>query len=104
MCCTSGPGTGEAATRGATVGPMAADTRPQVVVSEQPGDLVVDLVAALRPRLRDLPEESLRRQVTAALDELGDVRVRTYLPIIVERMVRVRLALPAHEEGLRLPA
>jgi hypothetical protein len=81
---------------------MAFDTRPQVV-SEQPGDLVVELVAALQPRLRDLPEESLRRQVTAALDELGEVRVRTYLPIIVERMVRRRLALPAHDE-LRLPA
>ena len=82
---------------------MAVDTRPQVVVTEQPGDLVVDLVAALQPRLRDLPEESLRRQVTAALDELGEVRVRTYLPIIVERMVRTRLALPAHDD-LRLPA
>jgi len=82
---------------------MAVDIRPQLVVDEEPRDLVVDLVATLQPRLRDLPEESLRRQVTAALDELGEVRVRTYLPILVERMVRTRLSLPAHDE-LRLPA
>ena len=82
---------------------MAVDTRPQVVLDEEPRDLVVDLVATLQPRLRDLPEDSLRRQVTAALDELGEVRVRTYLPIIVERMVRTRLALPTHDE-MRVPA
>jgi hypothetical protein len=86
---------------------MAVDTRPQVVVSagksKEPDDPVGDLVRTLRPRLGELPEDLLHPLVTAALDELGEVRVRTYLPIIVERMVRARITMPARD-ALRLPA
>ena len=83
---------------------MAVDTRPQVQVSGEEGDLVVDLVTALQPRLPDLPEDVLRRKVETAMQELGEVRVTTYLPILVERKVREELRNPQSHEGVRLPA
>ena len=93
----------------AKVSLMAVDNRPQVQVAEEQGDLVVGLVTALQPRLPDLPEDVLRRRVEAAMQELGEVRVTTYLPILVERRVREDLRGPrppgSHpNEVVRLPA
>jgi hypothetical protein len=53
---------------------------------------VDDLVAALRPRLADAvgPAEA-DRLVREARADLGDVRVTTYLPILIERQVRQRV-------------
>ena len=82
---------------------MAVDTRPQVQV-EEPRDLVVDVVQALQPRLADLSEDSLRRMVETAIQELGEVRVTTYLPILVERRVREDLRSAQPDDEVRLPA
>ena len=54
-------------------------------------DLVVEVSDALQPRLQDVAPESLRGMVASALRELGEVRVTTYLPIIVERLVREQI-------------
>ena len=66
---------------------MALLTPPAVMVTEE-RDLVVEVVDALQPRLPEVAPESLRGMVADALGELGEVRVTTYLPIIVERRVR----------------
>lgn len=83
---------------------MAMDTAS--ITSSDEHDPVVDMVHVLQPRLKDLPEESLRRMVEAALDDIGDVRVTTYLPILVERKVRddLRHGRRADDEVIRLPA
>ena len=70
---------------------MTVDARPDVQLNEADKDPVTDLVDTLRPRLEDLSEASLRDMVTSVLDEFGEVRVRTYLPILVERRVRDEL-------------
>jgi hypothetical protein len=65
-------------------------------------DLVVEVADALQPRLQEVAPESLRGMVASALGELGEVRVTTYLPIIVERRVREQIRV----EGTvgRIPA
>ncbi len=85
---------------------MATDTRQASPVVDDSRDLVVDVVQALQPRLKDLPEESLRRMVQSALDGMGDVRVTTYLPILIERKVRddLRQRPAVGDEVIRLPA
>ena len=86
---------------------MAIDSAQATPVVEDQRDLVVDVVQALQPRLKDLPEDSLRRMVQSALDGMGDVRVTTYLPILVERKVRddLRHGPPVEgDEVIRLPA
>ena len=85
---------------------MATDTRQASPVADDSRDLVVDVVQALQPRLKDLPEESLRRMVQSALDAMGDVRVTTYLPILIERKVRddLRHRPAVDDEVIRLPA
>lgn len=83
---------------------MAVDIRPQVQLLDGGRVRLDDVVETLRARLGDLPEESLRRLVAAALDELGEVRVTTYLPILVERKVRAGLAREQQGTPLRLPA
>ena len=89
---------------GATVWHMPVDTRSQVRGAEPEGDLTVDLVEALRPRLADLPADTLRHMVEAAVHDLGEVRVTTYLPILVERTVRERLRDQTRDDVVRLPA
>jgi hypothetical protein len=64
---------------------QAHPERPFVAVQD---DLVADLVTSLRPRLTSVPEEGLLELVRTALNELGEVRVTTYLPILVERRLR----------------
>jgi hypothetical protein len=64
---------------------QAHPERPVVAVQD---DLVADLVTSLRPRLTSVPEEGLPDLVRTALNELGEVRVTTYLPILVERRLR----------------
>ena len=94
------------ARRAAIVSRMATDTRQASPVADDSRDLVVDVVQALQPRLKDLPEESLRRMVQSALDAMGDVRVTTYLPILIERKVRddLRHRPAVGDEVIRLPA
>ncbi len=82
---------------GAIVATMTVDARPDVQLTEADTDPVTDLVNVLRPRLEDLPEASLRDMVTSVLDEFGEVRVTTYLPILVERRVRDELRHGAPE-------
>jgi hypothetical protein len=85
------------------VGSMAIQTPTPAAVSLAPEerDLVVEVVDALQPRLQEVAPDSLRGMVASALDELGEVRVTTYLPIIVERRVRQQLRL---EQAGRIPA
>ena len=83
---------------------MAIETKPREPLPPDRSELVVDVVQALQPRLKDLPEASLRRLVQSALDEMGDVRVTTYLSILVERKVRDELRQVHHEDVIRLPA
>ena len=68
---------------------MTVDVRPEKPVVEP--DTLTDLLDTLRPRLTGLPESSLRELVSTALHDFGDVRVTTYLPILVERRVREEL-------------
>jgi hypothetical protein len=63
-------------------------------------DLQADVTEALRPRFPDLEADRLRAMIGSAIARLGDVRVTTYLPILVERMVREDL----RADVLRLPA
>jgi hypothetical protein len=83
---------------------MAIETRQREPLPQDRSELVVDVVQALQPRLKDLPEASLRRLVQSALDEMGDVRVTTYLSILVERKVRDELRQVRHDDVIRLPA
>ena len=86
---------------------MAIDSPQATPHVEDQRDLVVDVVQALQPRLKDLPEDSLRRMVQSALDGMGDVRVTTYLAILVERKVRddLRHRAPVGDSDvIRLPA
>jgi hypothetical protein len=66
---------------------MTVQAHPERPVVLQ-DDLVADLVTSLRPRLTSVPEEGLPELVRTALHELGEVRVTTYLPILVERRLR----------------
>ena len=81
---------------------MAILTPPSVSVATEERDLVVEVVDALQPRLQDVAPESLRGLVASALGELGEVRVTTYLPIIVERRVREQLRVQSATS--RIPA
>ena len=81
---------------------MAILTPPSVTVANEDRDLVVEVVDALQPRLQEVAPESLRGMVASALGELGEVRVTTYLPIIVER--RVREQIRAQSATSRIPA
>jgi hypothetical protein len=38
-----------------------------------------------------LGEETVRQRFAEAVDSFADARIRTYLPVLVERMVRARL-------------
>jgi hypothetical protein len=67
---------------------MTVDVRPEKPVVESGNDTLTDLLDTLRPRLQELSESSLRELVSTALHDFGDVRVTTYLPILVERRVR----------------
>lgn len=67
---------------------MALLTTPDLQVVPGERDLVVEVVDALQPRLTEVAPGDLRGMVESALGELGEVRVTTYLPILVERRVR----------------
>lgn len=67
---------------------MALLTTPDLQVVPDERDLVVEVVDALQPRLTEVAPADLRGLVESALGELGEVRVTTYLPILVERRVR----------------
>jgi hypothetical protein len=84
-----------------TVAPHAAarQDRPQLLTSDHQREAVLgsdayvdQLVSSLRPRLPGVAPEGLPGLVRTALDALGEVRVTTYLPILVERRVRADLA------------
>ena len=81
---------------------MALLTSPAVTVATEERDLVAEVVEALQPRLPEVDPEALRSMVAAALGELGEVRVTTYLPIIVERRVREQLRVGSATS--RIPA
>ena len=69
--------------------PNASTDRPRLhVVREE--NSVVELVSSLRLRFLDMDERELTSAVTAALDDLGPVRVTSFLPILVERHIRDR--------------
>ena len=70
---------------------MAIQTPPAVTLATEERDLVVEVTDALQPRLQDVAPDALRGLVATALGELGEVRVTTYLPILVERDVREQL-------------
>ena len=72
---------------------MAIQTPPAMTLATEERDLVVEVVDALQPRLQEVAPDSLRDMVASALGELGEVRVTTYLPIIVERRVREQIKL-----------
>lgn len=40
----------------------------------------------------ELGEETVRRHFAEAVEDFADARIRTYLPVLVERAVRTRLA------------
>jgi hypothetical protein len=73
---------------------MTIDVRPQASTAESAAAEVDDLVAALRPRLVDeVGPAEVDRLVREARADLGEVRVTTYLPILVERRVRARVRM-----------
>jgi hypothetical protein len=80
---------------------MAIQTPVAAALATEDRDLVVEVVDALQPRLQEVAPESLRGMVATALGELGEVRVTTYLPIIVERRVREQIRV---QHAGRIPA
>jgi hypothetical protein len=70
---------------------MAIQTTPAMTIETEERDLVVEVVDALQPRLQEVSPDSLKGMVASVLGELGEVRVTTYLPIIVERRVREQI-------------
>jgi hypothetical protein len=71
--------------------PQAPGPSPAPTAEEE----VTELVAALRPRLADsVGESQVERLIREARAELGPVHVKTYLPILVERLVRQRARRP----------
>jgi hypothetical protein len=71
---------------------MTIDVRPQAPAAESADAEVDELVASLRPRLADaVGHAEVDRLVREARADLGVVRVTTYLPILVERLVRQRV-------------
>jgi len=71
---------------------MTIDVRPQASTAESAQAELDDLVAALRPRLADeVGHAEVDRLVREARADLGQVRVTTYLPILIERRVRARV-------------
>jgi hypothetical protein len=55
----------------------------------------LEVVDSVRPRLADVAGgRDLDAMINAAIDELGAVKVTTYLSILVERRVRARLGEP----------
>jgi hypothetical protein len=88
---------------------MASDVLPpgSIPSPRSEEDEVNDLVASLRPRLADTVAVSdVERLIREARADLGPVRVTTYLPILVERLVRQRArttaTVPAVEVGIDL--
>jgi hypothetical protein len=68
---------------------MTIDVPVQATPAESAAAEVDELVAALRPRLADaVGHAEVDRLVREARAALGQVRVTTYLPILVERRVR----------------
>jgi hypothetical protein len=68
---------------------MTIDPRPAAPTADAE---VSELVASLRPRLADaVGHEEVDRLVREARAHLGAVRVTTYLPILIERLVRQRV-------------
>jgi hypothetical protein len=64
----------------------------QASTAEEAEAEVNELVAALRPRLADeVGLADVDRLVREARADLGQVRVTTYLPILIERQVRQRV-------------
>jgi hypothetical protein len=59
------------------------------------GPVEADVLASVRQRLLDVPEQDVERLVHEALVAIGPVRVTTYLPILVERRVRQGLRATA---------
>jgi hypothetical protein len=73
---------------------MTIDVRPQASTAKSAEAEVDDLVAALRPRLADeVGHAEVDRLVREARADLGEVRVTTYLPILIERRVRARVRM-----------
>jgi hypothetical protein len=73
---------------------MTIDVRPEASTADSAAAEVDDLVAALRPRLVDeVGPTEVDRLVREARADLGEVRVTTYLPILIERRVRARVRL-----------
>jgi hypothetical protein len=73
---------------------MTIDVRPEASTADSAAAEVDDLVAALRPRLVDeVGPAEVDRLVREARADLGEVRVTTYLPILVERRVRARVRM-----------
>lgn len=71
---------------------MAVDERRPVSASSAATLEVDDLVAALLPRLDGVGSpDDIERLVREAYAELGQVRVTTYVPILVERRIRQQL-------------
>ena len=62
---------------------------------ENPNDLHIAIeqaTARLQQELGgQLPETTITTQVSAALDELRDARVKTYIPVLTYRIARERL-------------
>ena len=59
----------------------------------RPADERLEVTESVRPRLIDLADDAvIDRLIAEALDELTPATVSTFLPILVERRVRDRLA------------
>ena len=67
---------------------------PQSSTAESEAAEVDELVATLRPRLAGtVGLAEVDRLVREARADLGQVRVTTYLPILIERLVRQRVRM-----------
>jgi hypothetical protein len=70
---------------------MTIDVQAPASTAESEAIEVDELVAALRPRLADaVGLADVDRLVREARADLGQVRVTTYLPILIERRIRAQ--------------
>jgi hypothetical protein len=68
---------------------MTIDVQPPASTADSEAIEVEELVTALRPRLVDaVGPADVDRLVREARADLGQVRVTTYLPILIERRIR----------------
>jgi hypothetical protein len=86
---------------GAALASVDRGPRPQAEASAHAGDQQMEnlVVARLRLRFPHTAEEDVRGAARDAQAALGPARVRTYLPVLVERSAAETLRVSQHERA-----